>query len=313
MRVIFLGTPDFAAISLEAVYNSRHQVIAVVTQPDKPVGRRAELQISPVKKFALEHGIRVLQYDKISKEGVDELSALEPDIMVTCAYGQILSKEVLSLAKHGVINVHASLLPKYRGASPIQYAVLNGDEVTGVTIMQTEEGLDSGDIILSEGLEIMPNETSGELFDRIAPLGARLVVRALDLIESGEAAFTPQDNSKATYVKQLKKSDGLIDFSRSFAELHNFVRGMLPWPCAYTFLNGKMLKIYKISRGELSKEFADARCGTVVSANPKTGLLVKTGDGAIRLDEVQLEGGRRMTASEFTLGRRVAVGDVLAK
>ena len=304
MKVIFLGTPDFSVPTLKAIINSRHQLLAVVTQPDKPSGRGEKMTCSPVKQVALENNIKVLQYDKIRLQGVDDLKNLAPDIMVTCAFGQILSQEIIDIAPHGIINVHASLLPKYRGAAPIQWSILNGDKETGVTIMQTEAGIDTGDIISVEKTLIAPEETAGELFDRLSYIGAELLVKTLDAIEQGTATFTPQDHSSATHVKMLKKSDGMLDFGNNCETLVNFVRGMNPWPCAFTFLNGKMLKVYKaekVGNIDISK-FTD---GQVIFADDKNGLVVKCKDGALRLCIIQLEGKKRMNDTDFVIGQRI--------
>ena len=304
MKVIFLGTPDFSVPTLKAIINSRHQLLAVVTQPDKPSGRGEKMTCSPIKQVALENNIKVLQYDKIRLQGVDDLKNLAPDIMVTCAFGQILSQEIIDIAPHGIINVHASLLPKYRGAAPIQWSILNGDKETGVTIMQTEAGIDTGDIISVEKTLIAPEETAGELFDRLSYIGAELLVKTLDDIEQGTATFTPQNHSSATHVKMLKKSDGMLDFGNNCETLVNFVRGMNPWPCAFTFLNGKMLKVYKaekVGNIDISK-FTD---GQVIFADNKKGLVVKCKDGALRLCIIQLEGKRRMNDTDFVIGQRI--------
>ena len=309
MKVIFLGTPDFSVNTLKAIINSKHQVLAVVTQPDKPVGRSGKLVYSPVKQVALENGIKVLQYNKIRFEGVQDLKDLNADIMVTCAFGQILSQEIIDIAPHGIINVHASLLPKYRGAAPIQWSIINGDEQTGVTIMQTEAGIDTGDIISVAKTDIYSDETAGELFDRLSVLGANLLVETLDAIESGTATRTPQDHSLATHVKMLKKQDGIINFNDFSKNIRNFVRGMNPWPCAFAFINEKPLKVYSCS-------FVDFACdtkpmpGTVVCANSKNGLIVATKDGFIKLDEIQAEGGKRMSASAYLLGHSIELGAV---
>ena len=306
MKVVFLGTPDFAVNSLNALVNSRHKVLAVVTQPDRPVGRKGEITPSPVKVCALKNGLKVLQYDKISKEGVEDLKSLAPDIMITCAFGQILSEDVLSIAPHGVINVHGSLLPKYRGAAPIQYAVLNGEKETGVTIMQTERGLDCGDIISVEKTEIGDNETAGDLFERLSDIGADLLVKTLDRIESGDVMPVKQDESLATVVKTIKKSDALIDWSKDSSALHNFVRGMNPWPVAYTFFKGKILKIFK---AESVIDRSSSIFGEVLRCDDE--LVIACGDGALKILELQLEGSKRMSASDFLRGRRLSVGDVL--
>lgn len=314
MNLIFLGTPDFAVPSLKAVLaDKKHNVIAVVTQPDKPVGRNAVLTPSPVKLCALENGIKVLQYNKIRFDGVEDIKSLKPDIMVTCAFGQILSQELIDIPKYGIINVHASLLPKYRGAAPIQYAVINGDKETGVTIMQTQSGIDTGDILAVEKIQIDENETAGELFGRLSVLGADLLVRTLDKIEKNDVVPVKQDEEKATHVKMLTKESGKIDWSKSAEVIRNLIRGTNPWPCAFTLLNGKLLKIFSakvVSDEDFSKNVQDfADCGTVVESNKR--LIVKTGDGLLEIKELQLEGGKRMFADAFLLGRKVNKGDVL--
>lgn len=308
MKVIFLGTPDFSVPTLKAIIKSHHQLLAVVTQPDKPSGRGERLSYSPVKQVALENNLKVLQYDKIRLQGVDDLKNLAPDIMVTCAFGQILSQEIIDIAPHGIINVHASLLPKYRGAAPIQWSILNGDKETGVTIMQTEAGIDTGDIIAVEKTIISPEETAGELFDRLSFIGAELLVRTLDDIEQGTATFTPQDHSSATHVKMLKKSDGMLDFKNNCETLVNFVRGMNPWPCAFTFLNDKMLKVYKAEKVEDvdDSQYAD---GQIMFADSKNGLVVKCKNGALRLCVIQIEGKKRMKDTDFVIGQRINLAE----
>lgn len=303
MKVVFLGTPDFAKKTLEGIINSKHELLAVVTQPDKPSGRRSSPVFSPVKQTAVQNGIKVLQYDKIRVEGVNDLKALAPDIMVTCAYGQILSQEIIDIAPHGIINVHASLLPKYRGAAPIQWSILNGDDETGVTIMQTEAGIDTGAIISVRKTPILKEETAGELFDRLALIGSRLLVETLDSIENGTATFTPQNHELATYVKMLKKADGIIDFNNYNDVLANFIRGMTPWPGAYTDLFGKTLKVYKATAIDLPGD--DKQPGQIIYADTKNGLVVACKDGAIRLNSVQLEGKKRLTDTAFVLGQRL--------
>ncbi len=307
MKIIFLGTPDFSVPSLQALIDSPHEVLAVVTQPDKPAGRSGKLCFSPVKELALKYNIPVLQYKKIRFEGVRDLKDLAPDIMVTCAFGQILSKEIIDIAPHGIINVHASLLPLYRGAAPIQWSVINGDKQTGITIMQTEEGIDTGDIIKVEKTDIGNEETSEELFERLSVLGANALIKALDDIESGKAVFIKQNDELATHVKMLKKEDGLLNFNQNSETLRNFIRGMNSWPSAYTFLNGKMLKVFK---GSIYSGDFNAPCGTVVLADNKNGLVVKTKDGALRLDVIQAEGGKKMTDTDYLIGHKIPVGTV---
>ena len=301
MKLIFLGTPDFAVPVLRAINNSKHEILAVVTQPDRPVGRKAIITPCAVKSEALNLGLKTLSYEKIRLEGVEDLKALNPDIMVTCAFGQILSQEILDIAKHGVINVHASLLPKYRGSAPIQYSVINGDSETGVTIMQTGLEVDSGDILLQSTLKIGEDETAGELFDRLSILGADLIVCALDKIERGEITPIKQDHSKATHVKMLRKEDGVIDFSKPAVEIKNLIRGLNPWPIAFTRYEDKTLKIFKAKVVEGS-----GVAGEVLSSD-KT-IIVATGDKALEIEELQLEGSKRMSAKEFLLGRKIPVG-----
>jgi len=301
MKIVFLGTPDFAVPVLKAIHGSKHEILAVVTQPDRPFGRKAIITPCAVKTCALNLGLKVLSYEKIRNEGVEDLKALCPDIMVTCAFGQILSQEILDIAKHGVINVHASLLPKYRGSAPIQYSVINGDRETGVTIMQTGLGVDTGDILLQSKLEILPDETAGELFYRLSILGSKIIVEALDKIEKGEINPIPQDERLATHVKMLKKEDGLIDFTKPALDIKNLVRGLNPWPIAYTKYEGKTLKIYNVSIIETL-----GNAGEVISVDG--GITVATGRGSIVINELQLEGGKKMSAKEFLLGRKIPVG-----
>ena len=308
MKVVFLGTPDFAVNSLQALLKSRHEVIAVVTQPDKPVGRKAVLTPSPVKVVAVAHGVKVLQYDRIRTEGVEELVSLGADVMVTCAYGQILSQEIIDIAPYGIVNVHGSLLPKYRGAAPVQYAVINGDKVSGVTIMKTEAGIDTGDILAMKSVEIGENETAGELFDRLSALGAELLVDTLDKLEAGLITPVKQDDNAATYVKMIRKEDAKIDFSLPANKVKSFVLGMNPWPVAFTGLNGKLLKIYRCESA--SGEY-DGAAGEVVCDTTGGGLVVKCGEGAIKVTELQTEGGRKMSAHDFLLGRKIKKGDIL--
>lgn len=301
MKVVFLGTPDFSVKPLEAINSSKHEVIAVVTQPDRPVGRKAIITPCAVKSCAQNLGLPVYSYEKIRFEGVEDLKALNPDIMVTCAFGQILSKEILEIAKYGVINVHASLLPKYRGSAPIQYSIINGDKVTGITVMQTGVGVDTGDILMQKEIEIGEDETAGELFDRLSVLGAKTIVDALDKIEDGKLTPVPQDDEKATHVKMLSKQDGLIDFSKSAVEIKNLIRGLNPWPIAFTFYEGKTLKVYSATVKEGSGDI-----GCVISTD--NGIDVGSGSGIISFNEVQLEGSKRMSSKDFLLGHKIPKG-----
>ena len=291
MRIVFLGTPDFSVSCLDALIKSKHDIVAVVTQPDKARNRMV-VSYSPVKEEALKHDIKVLQYDKIRVQGVQDLKDLNPDLMVTCAYGQIISQEILDIPKYGVINVHASLLPKYRGSAPIQWALLNGEKETGITIMQTALGVDSGDIILQEKVDIKENETAGELFDDLAKIAPSVLMKAIDLIESGKATFTKQIESEATHFPMLTKEDGHIDWAQDGKTIVNKVYGLNPWPSAYSILDGKIFKIYK------------ARF--IESESNSFGLIknnkVACKGGFIELQEVQIEGKKKMDIYEFTRG-----------
>lgn len=317
MKIVFMGTPDFSAVVLEKL-NSVYPVSAVVTGLDKPVGRGYNLAPSPLKVKAIELGIPVLQYAKVSREGLDDIRALEPDVIVTAAFGQILSDAFLAIPKFAVLNVHASLLPKYRGSSPIQWSIINGDEKTGITIMKTVKAVDAGDVLLEKETEIGKKETAGELFDRLAILGGETIVEAISLVESGKATFTPQDESEVTHCSMINKGDGLVDFSKSAKEIDCFVRGMTPWPSAYTHIGEKTLKIFDVEKVELSDleksndQFENAKFGEVVLADKNHGLIVKVADGFIRLHVIQLEGSKRMDDTQFLLGRKIDVGTVFA-
>ncbi|MCI7402385.1 MAG: methionyl-tRNA formyltransferase [Christensenella sp.] len=299
MRIVFLGTPDFAVPTLKALVESKHEVLAVVTQPDKKRDRNV-ISFSPVKEEALKHNLEVLQYEKIKVEGIEDLKRLNPDVMVTCAYGQIISQEILDIPKFGVINVHASLLPKYRGSSPIQWAIINGESQTGITIMKTALGVDSGDIILQKKIDIKENETAGELFDRLSQIGPEALLEALDLIEQGKAVFTPQDESKATHVSMLKKEDGHIDWSKKAIEIKNQVYGMNPWPSAFSYFNKKLFKIWTCDIEPMKLDYPN---GYMFIKDKK--VFVKCSDGAIELKEVQIEGKKRMTSQAFILGNEI--------
>ena len=307
MKIVFMGTPDFSAIVLEKL-NSLYPVSAVVTGLDKPVGRGYQLKPSPLKVKAQELGIDVLQYEKVSREGIEDMQNLNPDVVVTAAFGQILSEKFLSIPKFGVLNVHASLLPKYRGSSPIQWSIINGDEESGITIMRTVKAVDAGDILLKKATPIGKKETAGELFDRLAVLGGEAIVEAIRLLDSGKATFTPQDESLATHCSMISKDDGNIDFSKTARQIDCFVRGMTPWPSAYTHVFGKTLKVFDVEKVDFSGDISAFVCGQVVRANSKEGLFVKVADGVIRLCEIQLEGSKRMSDTAFLLGRNVEVG-----
>lgn len=310
MRVVFMGTPDFAVNTLEGIIGAGHEVAAVVTQPDKAQGRSGELKMPPVKVKALEHGLKVYQPARLrTSEVIKELEAIAPDVIVVVAFGQILSKNVLELPKYGCVNVHASLLPKYRGAAPIQWAVINGDEESGVTTMLMDEGVDTGDILLTERYRLAPDETGGSLFDKLADMGAGLLVKTLEGLEDGSIIPKPQGEG-ATHAAKLDKAFGNIDFTRSAAEIERLVRGLDPWPSAYTYLDGKVLKIWKAG---VDREYhgGDAP-GTVYRADGKN-IYAAAGGGGLIIKELQLEGKKRMDAEAFLRGSRIAAGTVLGR
>lgn len=305
MRVIYMGTPDFSVGALEEIIKAGHEVVLVVTQPDKPKGRGKEMAFTPVKECAIAHGIEVFQPRKIREpENVEFLRKYNADIMVVAAFGQILPKSILEMTKYGCINIHASLLPKYRGAAPIQWSVINGDEVTGVTIMKMDEGIDTGDMILKREVEITTEETGGGLFDKLAEIGGPLVVEAMDMIEKGTAVYTPQDHEKATHVSMISKEFGEIDWGKSAAEIERLIRGLNPWPSAFTKLNGKTFKIWK---AEVINESSSATAGCICHVGKKD-MHVQTGDGILALKEVQLEGKKRMDVDAFLRGCLVEEG-----
>ena len=304
MRSAFLGTPDFAIPSLQALLNAGHE-LHVFTQPDRPVGRHGIMTPPPVKVFAIAHGIPVSQFEKIkSPDGVAALKAFDPALMVTAAFGQILSAENLSVPKLGCINVHGSLLPKYRGAAPIQWAVINGEHRTGITTMFTDIGMDTGDILLTDETEILPNETAGELYDRMAFLGAKTLLRTISALGEGSLKRISQDESAATKCPMLKKEHGKLDFSLSAQAVHNQVRGTNPWPGAYAMLEGEPIKIWRTKLTDVS--------GLLLPhpgccyGDAKTGLFVQCGDQPLEILELQAVGGKRMEASAYLRGKPLA-------
>ena len=308
MKVVFMGTPDFAVGTLEAIIEAGHEVVLVVTQPDKPKGRSGALQFPPVKECAVAHGLEVFQPSKIRlEENVEFLRKYEADIFVVAAFGQILPKSILDMPKYGCINVHASLLPKYRGAAPIQWAVINGDPVTGVTIQQMDIGVDTGDIILTKELAIAEDETGGGLFDKLAVVGAEACLEAMEQIAAGTATRTPQNHEEATHVSMISKEFGNIDWNKAAVEIERLIRGLNPWPSAYTKLDGKTFKIWKAS---VISENSEAEPGRVCKIT-KDSLCVQTGDGVLSLLEVQLEGKKRMEIDAFLRGYSVEEETVL--
>lgn len=308
MRVIFMGTPDFAVGTLEEIIAAGHEVPLVVTQPDKPKGRGKEIQFTPVKAAALAHGLEVYQPKRIREpECVSCLAKYQPDIIVVAAFGQILTKEILDMPKYGCINVHASLLPKYRGAAPIQWAVINGDKVSGVTIQRMDVGIDTGDMIDKVEVELAPEETGGSLFDRLAAEGAKLCVKTMEKIEAGTAVYMKQNDEEATYTRMISKKMGKINWGMEAAEIERLIRGLNPWPSAYTFLNGKTLKVWRAAVIEGGEK---TNAGCIVKADGKS-LWIQTGKGILSLEEVQLEGKKRMLTADFLRGYHVMEGEFL--
>jgi len=317
MKIIFMGTPDFAVVPLEEIYKAGHEIVLIVTQPDKPRGRSGKLVPSPVKKWAIEHNIEVFQPKRIrDEEAVNYLSKIECDIAVVAAFGQILPKSILDMPRFGCINVHASLLPKYRGAAPIQWTILNGEKKSGVTIMQMGEGLDDGDMLLTREVILDGTETGGSLFDDLAQLGGKAVVEALELIEQGSINPVKQDESAATHVSMINKELGRINWSDAAERIERYVRGLNPWPSAYSSFKGKNLKIWRshvVPPEELDSKGvnpADYKAGQVCFVNKKC-VFVATGDGVLSLDEIQLEGKKRMEIAPFLLGNDVLLGEEL--
>ena len=306
MRILFMGTPDIAADSLAALLDAGHEVCAVFTRRDKPVGRKQILTAPPVKQLAQQHDIPVYQPRTLRDGSSDELiRQLAPDIIVVVAYGCIIPPQLLHIAKYGCINLHVSLLPKYRGSAPIQWAVLNGDAETGVSIMQLDEGLDTGDVLMVEPVAIDPEETSGELFDRVSAVGARTLVDALAKIEAGQLTPVPQDHSKATLAPPLSKDTARFAFTEDAAHIHNWVRGMNPWPTAWFEQDGKRIKV---SECRLAENPQNAAPGTVLALKP---LTVAAQNGAVALLSVTPEGGKPMAGTAWAAGRRLKTGDCL--
>ncbi len=311
MRIVFMGTPEFALPSLRALVDKKYKIEAVVTQPDRPGGRGKKLRRSPVKVFAQRAGLPVYQPDGIrNPEFIEVLENLAPDVVAVAAFGQILPEKILDLPRYGCINVHASLLPAYRGAAPIHRAVMNGEKETGVTIMQMDAGLDTGDIILQHPLPIGPDDTTGDVHDSLAELGAKMLVEALVLIAGGKATLSPQDDAKASYAPALTREDEIIDWRQSAVEIKNRVRGLNPWPGARTVLGGKLLKVWR-ARPVAWEGDLYGKPGRVLWTSEDRGIIVETGNGVVSIEELQLQGKRRMSTSEFLRGNPVLPGTVL--
>lgn len=315
MKVIFMGTPDFSVGTLEALIEAGHEVVLVVTQPDKPKGRGKQMQFTPVKECAIKYDIPVYQPLKVrEQECVDYLATFDADIMVVVAFGQILPKSILDMTKYGAVNVHASLLPKYRGAAPIQWAIIDGEEVTGVTTMQMDEGLDTGDMMEKVEISITPSETGGSLHDKLADAGAKLCVSTLEKVSDGTATRTPQGDTTTSYAKMLRKELGAIDWNMKAVEIERLIRGLNPWPSAYTNWDDKVMKIWQanvVTSENEPCEDVDKSAGTVTACG-KQSFTVKTGDGYLEILELQVPGKKRMDAGSFLRGNGITVGEVLS-
>lgn len=313
MKIVFMGTPDFAVGTLEALIDAGHEVVLAVTQPDKPKGRGKEMQFTPVKECALKHDIPVFQPRKVREEAcIEELRKYNADIMVVVAFGQILPKEILEMTPYGCINVHASLLPKYRGSAPIQWAIIDGEEVTGVTTMQMNEGLDTGDMLLKIEIPIEPKETGGSLFDKLAVAGAKLCVETLEALQNKTVTPIPQGETTTAYAKMLDKQLGNIDWNQSAIEIERLIRGLTPWPSAYTNWNEKVMKIWDAEVWDIDLEMEDAKPGTIVKVE-KDAFYVQTGDGLLKVCELQIPGKKRMDAGAFLRGYQVKAGETLKR
>lgn len=328
LKILFMGTPDFAQESLKSIYDAGFEIIGVVTNPDKPKGRGMKLAYSPVKEYALEKNLKIYQPIKIrnNTEFLDEIRALAPDVICVVAYGKILPKEILEIPKLGCINVHGSLLPKYRGAAPIQWAVLNGDKTTGITTMYMNEGMDTGDMILKEEVEIGPEETTGDLWQKLSKIGGEILVKTLKLIEEGKAPREKQ-TEEATLAPMLNKEMALIDWESSDAnKIHNLIRGLNPIMGAYSYIDGKKIKFwkskvltkeeffsYKTEFEEYEAKFNNLVPGTILIADDKDGLYIKANGGVLKILEIQGENAKRMPTADFLRGNHLIAGMIFSK
>lgn len=312
MRVVFMGTPDFSVPTLEKIIEAGHEVIGVVTQPDKAKGRGKKVLFPPVKEKALEHNLPVYQPKRArDSEFIEQMRELNPDVMVVVAFGQILPKALLDIPKYGCVNVHASLLPKYRGAAPIQWAVIRGEKVSGVTTMQMDVGLDTGDMLLRTEVALAEDETGGSLHDKLSVLGGELLIETLKGLEAGTIQPEKQDDSQTgEYARMLDKALGKVDFSMPAEEIERLVRGLNPWPSAYTFYHGKTMKLWKTKVVSAGADGEAAVPGQILSVDKK-GFTVQTGDGALRILEIQMEGKKRMDAGAFLRGCSMTAGEIL--
>lgn len=314
MNIVFMGTPDFAVESLDKLYDSGHNILAVVSQPDKPSGRGMKLMAPPVKEYAIEKNIKVYQPEKVrgNVEFIEEMKALKPDVMVVVAYGKLLPKEVLDIPKYGCINVHGSLLPKYRGSAPIQWAIINGESKTGITTMYMNEGMDTGDMILKKEIDILDSDTYGTLYEKLKKLGGKVIVETLEIIAEGFMQREKQPDD-FTMAPMINKTLGNIDWNKSALEIRNLIRGLNPMPGAYTQLDGRVMKIWsaEIEKNILNMDNKEIP-GTIVVANPKDGLMVVTGEGLLKITELQMTNAKRMSANDYLRGNSIEIGSVFS-
>ena len=303
MKVVFLGTPEFAVLPIKSIAKSSHELLAVVSQPDRETDRKKNLLPTPAKQAAAELSIPVFQYESVSREGIEQIKRLSPDVVVTAAFGQLLSQEFLDIPRFGVLNIHASLLPKYRGSSPIQAAILNGETTSGVSVMKTVYKMDAGDIFLQRQLPITDKTTYEQLSNSMSVLGAEMIVQALDMLESGKAVFTPQNEADATYTKKITKTDGLLDFADSADKIVRKINAFNPWPSAYIYRGGELLKIFAAEKTDTKGE-----AGKVLAVQ-KDGIIVGCDRSSVKITELQAAGKRKMSAEEYLRGAHISEGE----
>lgn len=308
MKIVFFGTSEFSATILSELIKSKHEIIAVVTQEDKKVGRKQILTPPPAKVVAESNNIPVFQFKKVRVDGVETLKSLNADVFITASYGQIISQEILDIPKYCTLNVHGSLLPKYRGASPVQWCLINGESETGITIMRTDAGIDTGDMIISEKIKIEETDNAETLFNKLALISCPLLLKALDMLENRTVNFIKQPDN-FTYFPMLKKENGLINFKNSAKDIVNLVRGLYIWPNAYFYYNNKMIKIYNAE--SVSLNFENASVGEIVCASTKDGFIIKCGEGYLKVLELQIEGGKRLDYKSFLNGNKLELNKVL--
>ncbi len=308
MKVIFFGTPEYAVPALDAIIHSHHEVVAVVSQPDKPKGRSNKPVFTPVKELAVKHNIPVFQFEKIRKDDVSELININADIIVTCAYGQIIGANILFAKKFGVINLHGSLLPKYRGSSPIQWSLINGDSSTGVTVLKSDIGMDDGEVLMSREIAIEEDDNAITLFDKLSKLSAEIVLDALDSLESGNYNYTKQDDSIATNCKMLSPQMSKIDFNQSAKAVVGLIKGLAMWPNACITIDGVYFKLFNAKLSTLDSD--NAKAGEVLVANNKQGLIIKCGIGAVEITELLPINSKKMTAKSYLNGKKINIGSI---